>query len=656
MKKLLILFFILLSIEYSFCQTDEDLPYLFDAPQIRSNELISPQIKALNVLRFSNSAQLIVDFLNTQQFINSTLLVKGKNIEYNSMHNIMNNHLALSNLPLDKEYDLVFINNLGNIVSLASFTTSKVNNLEVSKEMFDALGLWSNNQSTLSLFNYLLTLDNFSDAEKLNTIQHFYYNGDALPPYYSEGIPQNPDPPTILPSDCICKLVIVNSQDIIPNSGISNDGIATPFQYRDGENWSGSGYWNYTGDFTGASKNEFLYSRGKRDGGRGFANNKSKEGLSSHYGLIGYNLICMDGSGSPNECACSKTVFIDYCYDTKVSADAELPVCTFCGSKGASAITTDAATLIMSEIGGGNPKVLDANLIEVSMECNNTINRDFFVESVDLLVPILTAIGAGISTNSAGEKIFDISKITKETLESLTKELKELIKTPFRFKKGCEPSNENRTLICGSKSILLNPNKAVYIYLTSHSSLHSYGYTSWRTKNKCSSNFHLAGAVQAGYGTPQSSFCCFPFLGNWSLASAENAPIPFINECSRVGTFFNLMGAPINIPRHPATNAVQINSNVNQLRGALPNTCQDINVTSRTKFITTDNNRIRIENQATSYYYNIYSIEGRYLQSGKGYAGDTEIELSENDVSLPQVLLLEIINKESKSVYKIFKN
>ncbi len=286
-------------------------------------------------------------------------------------------------------------------------------------------------------------------------------------------------------------------------------------------------------------------------------------------GRLGFFLGCYrNGSFTTNlplSCSCERPLVVDYKYESNLLVNADKRTCLF--SKGAAAQAEDMAFVTVWNRATGDLTALDAGHFLVGRRCNSSWNPDFWIQVLNLGVPISQYL---ISSSTTGSNL-----PTPQQIDAFIQALEQLIQTPFTNNiNDCGTEEQYETLVSGENILTLRPNAPLQINLFSAYYLRTRGFGCWRAKAAVASSYYLAGVVESEL--TKDPECCADRFGTYILGSLStppdgdvelDAPKSIGNLKEAVGVFLSDFGDWYDVPSGPSSNTVLVNQEFDLLRG-----------------------------------------------------------------------------------------
>jgi hypothetical protein len=229
----------------------------------------------------------------------------------------------------------------------------------------------------------------------------------------------------------------------------------------------------------------------------------------------------------PEDCNCTKPVYLTYQYDSRIEARAASGGCWFY-SRGAEADVEDAAVVFLHHRKANTLTALAANQHKAYASCSSSFNPDFFINILDFAVPI----SSFFLTPRPGTNITSSIPST-ETIKALADALKKLIATPVRNVNGaCKTVESGVNLVRGTAQSNLVPNEVITMHMFTNYYAFVRGYGCWESHARIANNYLLTSVVESGSLTKGP--CCSDKFGNYILGSLGSSDTPGGTD---IGTF-----------------------------------------------------------------------------------------------------------------------
>jgi hypothetical protein len=621
----------------------------FVLPELPKQKIcFSPTSIAQSVVFYKKTASAYIELAGSVVAID-VLLTKVGSSKSLSL-SVTNQAILLKNLEQNSNYIVTAKNSCDEVVELAKLSTTitKGGEILVSNKLFNAISAWQVNPLGRKLSSYIKELPTVSAHEKLSFIQQ-YFDKEPIAEEDAD-IEQNLASiggANTTSMACACKVVLVNStQIVIPFDGVYSDGSTVP-RVTALNGWTvdgNSSFWHVTST-RGAAKYQQLRQEGKREHSREAFLQNAKDATSSIFGQLQYSLVCADGFELPKDCGCEKILDVSYRYDTKLRASSTINSCFLCGSKGSNSSAEDWAVAVVYDEVNNASTVLGASKAFVISECSKTVNKDWWLNIVD----IAGTIGKGILLRNN----IDTNTLKATNLVTdLTTQIKSLITTPYFSKVGCTSGEKSGNLLDGQRRLALLPNQPLRVNLFSFSNLSVSGFTSWSNITEILSDYHLAGVVRNSLKEPAVE-CCTDKFANWVLGYVPGSPLEAPSLKQTIGSFFKNW-ASWNAPIDQWTGVVTLPADI----GSLTNPSCTVKFTGDTP---TD--QFQIVNQNGNFYlkgnkdgqpynYSILDISGRVIKTGNGNS-EMEKVLEQNSNQTSGVYLIKVLKKGQTETHKI---
>lgn len=599
-----------------------------------------PVMKSLSVVRFTNSAKALIQYESS--FPVSINVVNNSNL---SVANLSDNvtlasplhKITIESLNKNDSYTVYATNSCGITFQMATFDTKLPNTdiISVSDAVFKETADFLAYNSNSSIYDYFVSNTKLEWLEKLSFLQRYIYKDQELTVLNPGAYPPPPPPSG---KNCNCSVISSNpfpsygtriGVDFGPITESNNDitvkinGLKIPIRV---DRAKGAAKFQGHGISVSCSKRESSWSAG----GGSTIN-------SPYFDRVSLLWTCTNSTGYPSEegvCPCKKSIELKARYDSKLRVKTKTPFSLTClGDKGGTAQVEDHAILYVGDQ-KGNIKVLAAGKAMISADCSYSINRDFFIELLDLV-----GIAAKIYFVQVDTNILKRDSFQKNIIDQLVKETKDLIKTPFAKRYACGNYEKDTTLIDTYNTLEIVPNLPVYTYLASASYHYARGYTSFEGRSEIHSNVSIGERVYKGVPNGQPLECCSDGISTWIGSSMYESPWTQSQVNADLNDWFSLAQFPYN---NNEWGRISI-SKVNCDPFAGDNT-NDRNLSN--KILT------------TNYSYHIYDVAGRLLIQGNDVSGTNLLEKFNQSTSNFQsgIYFMEVNAGSEKKTYKFIKS
>lgn len=434
-----------------------------------------------------------------------------------------NGAVTISNLPLEKTYEVGVLNHCGKLVTIGyvDTKTGKKDAIDVSTRLYEALTDFQHQQAEIPLTQYLAELQGVAFYEKVAFLQQYYYNGQPLsvdsdselpPPGHPEG------------DSCNCRFVFNTVQTAVPVKLMSNGTIQPEVITSEKRPLCTdySAYW-WVRQSAGAAKWHHLWTEGSKAGSSICTWRMSmldSTDASPFYGQLRYNLLCTNYAEIPKACGCEKPLYLYYKYDSDVEAFAQRHP-EGIGEKKAYAAAEDIGMALLHWDGSSNVKVLRTKGAKAQANCEQSVNPAFWTQ-------ILKIAGA-----TAGFFLDSTNSQYSSLVTKLINQITPIFSIPYYDVKECTSARATGTLFRGDTLIYLKPNQPVDLFLYSLTNLEAGGKRSWFSNARANSDFYLVGYVPGGLLAEHNPTCCTRKIANWVFAS--DGPTSLDNLKNQVG-------------------------------------------------------------------------------------------------------------------------
>lgn len=619
---------------------------------------VGPNVSAVNVVLFDSYANAFFDFSSLAgEFTDFTLESKSKNYKQTVSKN---SSFYLMNLPLNQEFELISKNKCDEDVVVANFD-SKINNngdggeIKVSPNLFRKTSEYFASETTdREIYETLVQDKTLTYYEKLEFIQKFYLDGNPFSVADDYLDRQNPEIYLntlsyylnyfVLPfpslDQCVCKLTVTNGVAKEKDGYKSGNGNMSP--HYETIHQSQSSYYHEWKAYSriGAARYEQAWQSGSFRGDpysyeAWGLDNLFLDGLEidvhniqdvlPHYWNLEYNLLCHKGTGGSqiNDCNCEKEVVVYYDYSSMLDTDLQFPsnLGTAFYKKG-SAQVEDYAIMAVKDH-NDSISIIKAKGAGLSQDYKKRFNADLYLkEALNIASRFLISLSKDET---------DSVNVTPADIGELLADLNNLIEIkPYEIKGTLGSKNHYGPTMHGHVNATIEQNKPKRFVLYSAGAIKLQGTWYWHSNAKVTGSGYLAGYAYCGAGPSFESYCdIIPGNATWISGTVlGNQSLNGIK--SNIDNFYTLYGW-----------------------NAYPNTAEgNLNIYCNFGFVPeySSNNNLN-----DSYYYEVYSIDGRLVKTG--YSKDKNFErinLEMNTIS--GIYIIRLIDDNNQIVSKKIMN
>ncbi|MAT54555.1 MAG: hypothetical protein CMN32_08730 [Saprospirales bacterium] len=502
-----------------------------------------PKLIAKAVINYENYSRAYLEFEGTSEGqIFGYQKLDG--VESDGQVSSINGEILIEGLDPDELFEVTTLDNCGNEVAVAVISTyadnPSIRGIEVSEKMYQTIVEFQQQDGSVPLPQFLEEAEGVSQYEKLSFFQQYYFLGQKF--QTDDGLMLPPPPNRTTNDGCHCIFVFNTTQNATPGTLLPDGTILAKNKDSGGKiDLPGNAHYWWASSTKGAAKWNAIQSEGWKAGSDEHElNSKVINNINSspYIGQVGFNLLCTNYANLPRECDREKKLLLYYRYDTEVLAYATRHTGGI-SEKKSKAASQDLAVVTLSKGGSDNVQVLAAGDVRAEAECNWQVNSQFWVNLIDLAVPIAQFF---INDNSSG---------LQTLIENLSTQLSELVTTPFLAQSQCNANaTVEATLADGHDiEVTFHPNEAAHLQVMSFSNLMCGGKRSWFSWANVNSNFYAAGIVPGGLIGEGQNHCCTQKIGSWVLASVDG-PLSTEETSAKLGYFFGLQG-PWGMPSGP---------------------------------------------------------------------------------------------------------
>lgn len=479
---------------------------------------IAPSMVAQAVISYEAGAKVYLEFTHLKSGQNLTL--RSTDGVFSKRIKSFNSEVIEAGLPYDKAFELKALNACGEEVVVGTFTTQKqdieTDGISVSGRMFAAIEEFQR-IGNMPLPEYLEGLMTVSPYEKIAFLQQFFFPNKKLATDEGTSLPKIGETDHAETNQkCTCALLVNLSQLAVPGEmfdvSFGNGNFSPSFEADSSE----YGTWlpfdedwkeKYSRRTTGPAKEHYLMNTGW-NGNENHETEYFVENLGSgspHMAQLRYNYACVNGTAIPRECACSKEIALEYYYGSVAQAYTHKG--DGLADKNAVALTQDMA--IVTVRNGDDVSVLDAGTLIVADTCSSDFQEEWLIDFVDLAGDVAMFFLSDSNSAEYGPLV-----------DSLVSNITDLIGQPIILFGGeCGYKTHPGTLVQGTKTVFMVPNKTVIATLSSYSHQYVSGKREWTSWSQINSDYYMTGFVKDGYLDMEERQCCTDKYMNWVYAS-----------------------------------------------------------------------------------------------------------------------------------------
>lgn len=502
------------------------------SPEMAPPECNAPRVTSQSVIRYESASVAVVEFdnlgLNNPQL---RLMISGQP-QSTTMVTPQEKTVTLTNLAANTFYEVQGLDECNNLMTLTTINTYPHvpgDPIVVSDRLYSALTAYVANAETQTqrLEDYIETLSGINTYEKSAFAQRYFLDGAALPTSFTGVYPAtyvktaldwrstNAGPET----PCLCNFIMNQSTIAIPDQTVNDFEIAQQIK-SDNAAFNGNSKWWYTWSAKGPAKYHQLWSDGFRAGSNNhtkelsFTSNGLSDNKSPFFARMSYHLLCVNyPERLPENCGCTKSVRVNFGYDSEVQAKAVILGGLW--EKKASAAAQDWAVALVThdKVSSLNDvQILDAGLNTAQAKCSGGQSITLITDALGIVYSVAQVVisikSGGISSAASG--IQDLTTKIGNVLQSFFKE------------NDCDQATSYNTLLQGTAAVNFEPNDPVSIVLMSGSKLTVKGKRAWQSTGRVLSSFHLTGVLLGGNPNPETTHCCTDYTGAWAYESFLN--------------------------------------------------------------------------------------------------------------------------------------
>lgn len=585
-------------------------------------------LKGTTIVDFMDYSEASLKFLDAQD--GQILNVRGTSNDFYNTSYVNNNQAIITNLPYGHSYEVETVDGCGNSYILERFSTtdqSRTGGIKVSDDTYAAILAFQKAVNPAPLTEFITDNAELSVHEKLAFLQDYYLDG--VPIDGGDDLNEVVARVTAVIGTQIefptCRCGVIFNQSHYASTGIDRgNGRNGNYDFeRDvipkQSHGSNASYWYNRSDI-GAAKSDFLFNEGfKSKRNKAYAydyNVLGENNISPYFGRLAYNYLCT-ANGFPSVCPCEIPLILHYKYDTKVEAYST----NLSGAGGTKTAMTNTQDLAVATLRVGNSSedvtVLGAGSAAMASSCNSVINREYFVEVLEVLSPLASLI---IAITGEDASITNLA----ELITALTGQIEDLITTDFYDENDCgEGGTVEGTLVEGTEPVVLVPNEEVVLSLYSFSNQRVEGTRAWFNRSHIGSSFYMVGIIE-GIIDVEPEECCTDKIANWVLASSSY-PVSLSSIKRQAREHIDLKGPWEGTPTNTNYGIVTYDkgcSEFNDDGGDLRTIINPENETNSNKVYLGD------------FYLTIYDVQGREIHKSMTTLEETEMQqyLLENKV------------------------
>ena len=499
---------------------------------------------------------------------------------------VVNHDVLISELQLNREYDVLVDNQL---VAVVNTSAQHGEPIHVSDALSNALTDWTQLKGKPRAIDYLNGRSNLDQMEMLYFLQRFYDSDQTYPneEFWSLTLPWETDNWTedggsgseidfddiigleeIVEGDnqiknCRCNNVLRLNQRItpgLPNAANLRNDPRVINHSREYFNEGPNVYSHFMQSDNGPSKDYSLrihvkkFNIGARSRQKGTLDNPTTGAINKSE--LWWLLMCEPGLGQASvdaECACTKELQLNYRYDTHLKTEANELSCVACNKKGSAATVEDWASAVLVQ--GDKTTVLSSVKAELKSSCEDvgpigTIGE--VIKFVNSVVKILYP-GSGVtSVSKTGTTV--TAKTTASTPAKWVKQINGVAtaivnsSSVVAIKDGsCGTADADKTLFDGTTTVTLKSNEPVSLYIINANEIQVEAKRSGEAKGIVASDYFISGVIQRNATANEVAYCCSKKVGAYNLGSLGNAPLSLPEVQNEVGVVLDRTG-PWNSP------------------------------------------------------------------------------------------------------------
>lgn len=521
----------------------------------------TPKVKSSSVIFYSDGISAAVEFEAGGIVPQYAFLADKNNPSDIRTLNLSAGKAELFGLAPGKTYDIKTNASNGQQYIVGSVNTTPYKAGEpvvVSENLYRALSQYvANGSQTTTLSNYLKQLNQLSQHEKIAFLQQYIMNGATLPSSIKGQYPDNQVKTALntrkAEGECICNFVMNQVTVAVPDeTGNFDFKIGPKVSITNPTFYNNSSFWLRALISQGAAKRQLLASAGTTAGNKRRTETwvSGGESVSDNFVRIGYHLMCVGITELPKECDCEKTIKYDFGYSTNIEARTNVSGPCILNKEG-SAMAQDWAVAVVTreKVNSVNDvQVLQSGVGIATSKCSGGVPVSVLIDAAKIGVCVFQLVKS--------VKTVQLNDVVNQTNEIIDKV--GAVLTTITEPKDCNSAIIEKPLVQGVANITFRPNDPLSFMLVSGSSLEVMGLRCWDSSASIKSSFHLAGVVDGGAPSSNTSHCCTNYFSNWAYASQngdENNRINSINyhlSLNSPGGWQTVNGLPnsgsINIP------------------------------------------------------------------------------------------------------------
>ncbi len=508
-------------------------PTLFDGFNQTAN---TPIIKSSSVIFYSDGLSIAIEFESSGLTPQNVIFTNESNPSDTRTLSLTAGKTEFFGATVSKTYKIKAAGSDGQTYVVGTINTSPFqagDPVVVSEKLYRALSQYVTVPTqTTTLSNYLKQVVNVSQHEKISFLQRYVMNGAVLPTsikgQYPDAFVRSALASRQTEGECICNFVMNQVTVVVPDQTGNNDFQIGPKTTTTGPNqYNNASFWFRGLTSQGPAKHLLLHNAGNKAGSKRRKESWTSggESISDNSVRIGYHLMCVGINELPKECDCEKTVRYDFGYSTRIEARATTGglLCVFSNDGFARAQDWAVAVVTREKVNNvSDVQVLQSGLGAASSQCNGGVPVNVIIDAAKIGVSVFQLIKS--------VKTADLNDIVDQTNQIIDKV--GAVLSPIMEAKNCDAALVEKPLLQGTSTITFKPNDPLSFLILSGSVLEVSGLRCWSSEARIKSSFHLAGVVNGGAPSSNSTHCCTNYFANWAYASQngdENNRRNFIN-------------------------------------------------------------------------------------------------------------------------------